>query len=370
MDLLGCGFNGFNQLEDVTDSQKRLPDFTKAKRVLPIKLNLPKSECSDLDKIEDVCIAWSSIFVILAEKTGNQTLYGIGNNCADEVMKIIDAKHIAISSDYLVYNNCNGELRLVNYGENRSVFQDKLLPIDKSMKEENIISNNIEQIIGGENCFYLIDDSGTLQRMEWNKLNQCLTIPHIIPLSQTVSHISCGKEHNLLITSTNQVFSWGLSSRGQLGNGDIEEIKYPKAVEALAGLNIKQISAGGWHSTAVTNDGDLYVWGWNESGQLGLPCPALQGQDKSTDSVAILTIPHYIEIDETITKVSCGSRHTCILLENGNVMSCGWNKYGQLGLGDVKSKDNFSKVDFSSCTPGRIADIFSSNWNSVFLIKT
>lgn len=63
-----------------------------------------------------------------------------------------------------------------------------------------------------------------------------------------------------------------LFSRGQLGHGSIDSVDYPQEVQALGGVQIVQIACGGWHSCALSESGDLYVWGWNESGQLGLPC--------------------------------------------------------------------------------------------------
>ena len=63
-----------------------------------------------------------------------------------------------------------------------------------------------------------------------------------------------------------------LLSRGQLGHGSIESNEYPQEIEVLGGINIVQIAAGGWHSCALSESGDVYIWGWNESGQLGLPC--------------------------------------------------------------------------------------------------
>ena len=36
-------------------------------------------------------------------------------------------------------------------------------------------------------------------------------------------------------------------------------------------LNYVQIAAGGWHSAAISEFADLYMFGWNESGQLALP---------------------------------------------------------------------------------------------------
>ena len=42
--------------------------------------------------------------------------------------------------------------------------------------------------------------------------------------------------------------------RGQLGHCDLEDCDEPKLVEALAGLKVKQISAGGWHSAVITSE--------------------------------------------------------------------------------------------------------------------
>jgi alpha-tubulin suppressor-like RCC1 family protein len=59
-------------------------------------------------------------------------------------------------------------------------------------------------------------------------------------------------------------------SRGQLGHGDLEnEQEIARQVDSLAGLRVVLVAAGGWHSSAVTECGDLYTWGWNQSGQLG-----------------------------------------------------------------------------------------------------
>ncbi|KAK3582772.1 hypothetical protein CHS0354_015299 [Potamilus streckersoni] len=87
-----------------------------------------------------------------------------------------------------------------------------------------------------------------------------------------IQSVSCGKEHVLLLSSTGEVYSYGKGSRGQLGYGDlhVDQQTTPLPVETLSGLAVRVIAAGGWHSTAVTAEGDLYVWGWNESGQLGL----------------------------------------------------------------------------------------------------
>ena len=65
-----------------------------------------------------------------------------------------------------------------------------------------------------------------------------------------------------------QVYTWGGGSRGQLGHGTLTSEETPRLVMALDGLRIIKIAAGGWHSAAISESHDLYMFGWNESGQL------------------------------------------------------------------------------------------------------
>lgn len=121
-------------------------------------------------------------------------------------------------------------------------------------------------------------------------------LPTKLDIKQTFADVCCGKEHFMALSTDGAVFTWGvgryssfkavvsiifstvyLRSRGQLGHGDVQSIDQPEEVEALGGVRIVQIAAGGWHSCALSEAGDLYVWGWNESGQLGLPCRNLSG---------------------------------------------------------------------------------------------
>jgi len=86
-----------------------------------------------------------------------------------------------------------------------------------------------------------------------------------------VTDVVCGKEHSLLLTEHGQVFSWGGGSRGQLGHGNLASEEKPKLIMALDGMRIRKIAAGGWHSACISQYDDLYMFGWNESGQLAQP---------------------------------------------------------------------------------------------------
>jgi len=186
----------------------------------------------------------------------------------------------------------------------------------------------------------------------------------------SILELSCGKEHVLLLSKHGTAYSYGIGSRGQLGHGTVETEKTPRLVEALEGVKVTCLAAGGWHSAAVV-DGDLYTWGWNESGQLGLPTLKIgEGSSRSSeDAVGIQAEPRCtFDVSEeiSVTSVSCGSRHTLCLTVQGSVLASGWNSHGQLGLGHTKDMDSFTKVPSlkEPCTL-----ILASQWNSMFLCK-
>lgn len=71
------------------------------------------------------------------------------------------------------------------------------------------------------------------------------------------------------------MWSFGKGTHGWLGHGNDKNVEEPKIVEKLS--KVVQISAGCWHSAAITEDGSLYTWGFNFYEQLGL------GSDKDFD---------------------------------------------------------------------------------------
>lgn len=128
--------------------------------------------------------------------------------------------------------------------------------------------------------------------------------------------------HSLTISSEGDVYSFGTNSHGQLGiTSNIKSKKMPQKIEKLN--NIIQTSCGNLHSLALTKDGDIYSFGFNNYGQLGLG----SYRDKEYK-------PTLIENLKNVVQVSCShSNHSLALTKDGEVFSFGRNQCGQLGLG-------------------------------------
>ncbi len=87
-----------------------------------------------------------------------------------------------------------------------------------------------------------------------------------IPTGAT--QVAAGIGHALALVN-NTIYAWGYNNFGQIGNNSTSTVTTPTAVTGIAG-DIISIAAGGFSSYALTDDGSLWVWGSNASGQLGL----------------------------------------------------------------------------------------------------
>nr|XP_053648637.1 probable E3 ubiquitin-protein ligase HERC1 isoform X4 [Cherax quadricarinatus] len=78
--------------------------------------------------------------------------------------------------------------------------------------------------------------------------------PQQVPalMNHIVVDVAVGSEHTLSLTSTGDVFGWGVNSDGQLGLGHSAAVREPQLIRTLSGKGIRQISAGRSHSAAWT----------------------------------------------------------------------------------------------------------------------
>lgn len=141
---------------------------------------------------------------------------------------------------------------------------------------------------------------------------------------EKVRVIAVGAFHNLALTEDGILWAWGNNEYGQLGTGDTQPRSHPIRVEGLSDLSLVDIAAGGWHSTALTIQGEVYAWGRGEHGRLGF------GDDKSSRMV-----PLKVELlaGEDIVQVSCGGTHSVALTRDGRMFSYGRGDHGRLGYG-------------------------------------
>ncbi|KAG5408213.1 hypothetical protein IGI04_004532 [Brassica rapa subsp. trilocularis] len=152
----------------------------------------------------------------------------------------------------------------------------------------------------------------------------------------SIRALACGGAHTLFLTETRRVFATGLNDCGQLGVSHVNtHALEPLEVSGIEN-DILHISAGYYHSAAITVDGELYMWGKNTSGQLGLGKNAARVVHVPTKVQALNGI--------TIKTVALGSEHSVAVTDGGEVLSWGGGGSGRLGHGHESSFFGILKI--------------------------
>ena len=137
---------------------------------------------------------------------------------------------------------------------------------------------------------------------------------------EIIKEICCGHSHTLVINTYGQVFAWGQNLSGQLGLGETapNTVKRPVLNQYLS--NITKLSAGNEHSLALTKNGELYIWGGG--GLTGLGDQTQHNIPKKMDYFS----------KTKILQAVCGGLHTIAVNKEGETYSWGSTEGGQLGL--------------------------------------
>ncbi|XP_043315002.1 X-linked retinitis pigmentosa GTPase regulator isoform X1 [Cervus elaphus] len=138
---------------------------------------------------------------------------------------------------------------------------------------------------------------------------------------EKVKFVACGRNHTLVLTGGGKVYATGGNNEGQLGLGDTDERSAFHLISFFTSQHkIKQLSAGSNSSAALTEDGELFMWGDNSEGQIGL-------QD-----ITNICVPHQVTIGKPISWISCGYYHSAFVTTEGELYTFGEPESGKLGL--------------------------------------
>ncbi|KAM6448291.1 X-linked retinitis pigmentosa GTPase regulator isoform 2-T2 [Liasis olivaceus] len=146
---------------------------------------------------------------------------------------------------------------------------------------------------------------------------------------EKVKLAACGRNHTLIYTEKGNLYAAGGNSEGQLGLGDTEERSAFHLVSYFTSQHqIKQLAAGSYTSAALTEDGQLFMWGDNSEGQIGL------------GNEANVCVPHQVDVGKPVFWISCGYYHSALITCDGELYTFGESENGKLGLSLEQLKNN------------------------------
>jgi alpha-tubulin suppressor-like RCC1 family protein len=179
-------------------------------------------------------------------------------------------------------------------------------------------------------------------------------IPTLItnPKIGRIIAISAGYNHSLLLNSRGQVFAFGSNEVGKLGRDNMNKSFIPLLVKTSGLGKIVAISAGSDDSFLLNSQGQVFGFGDNDHGQLGL------GDIKSRNTPTLIDLPEVVAI-------SAWSSHSLFLDSQGQVFGSGANGFGQLGLGDLNNRNLPTPIDQSEI--GQVTSIETGGRHSIIL---
>jgi len=143
--------------------------------------------------------------------------------------------------------------------------------------------------------------------------------------------VAVGREHACALLQSKRVVCWGSNEFGQLGTGFESSVLMESAIaEYVNGvINVSTIFTGDDHSCAITEQKELFCWGFNSFGQVGQLY-----KDESRQINGRLVIPQAERVViEEVLDVGLGAAHSCAVTTTGYVYCWGSNIHGQLGQG-------------------------------------
>ena len=159
--------------------------------------------------------------------------------------------------------------------------------------------------------------------------------------NESISNIAAGRDHTLAVSNQGNLYSWGANTYGQLGVNSRDNRYFPVQVKGYNGggylTDVILIGAGAEHSLAVRTDGSVWSWGRNNKGQLGQSTNGVNNTYKDMQTPDRVLKGEYDtgNADDRYIKnvdaLSAGENFSVVTTRDRNVYAWGDNTYGQLG---------------------------------------
>ena len=223
----------------------------------------------------------------------------------------------------------------------------------------------IVQTASGEIWGWGDNYAGVLGNASSSETGTNITSPVKITLPDGVTSVSvsAGADHVLMIGSDGNVYAWGNNEYGQLGiDNDGATLTAPTTVSALKDKNIIAVAAGQRFSLALSDGGDIYSFGRNNKQQLGYTLPDDAAYSATPRTVSALN-------DSFITQITAGIESASATDISGKVYLWGSNENYILGIDDNQTTPvtPFALPEVKTTTPIAASAICSTH--SAFLLS-
>ncbi|HVG62755.1 MAG TPA: RTX toxin [Hyalangium sp.] len=249
-----------------------------------------------------------------------------------------------------------------------------------TVSSRSTVLANYETQVSGTIRLRVTDADGGITTLSWVlPANQFLNQADlIVDVSNTggVASVIAGGTHSCARLTTGGIRCWGRGNEGQLGYGTTNSYgatssTLPYIAGTIPGLErAVQTGTGDQHTCALFDNGQVTCWGRNLEGQLGYNTTQAVGDNEAVASYG------YVNVGGNVSRLAVGGKHTCVVLDTGNVRCWGLNNKGQLGYGSTNTNpavgDNESPYSVGDVNLGGalVADIVAGGEHTCALLRT
>jgi alpha-tubulin suppressor-like RCC1 family protein len=162
-----------------------------------------------------------------------------------------------------------------------------------------------------------------------------------------VAFVAAGKNCTVAVTARGRLYTWGDNEYGQLGHGDTDDRLVPTLVYGFGsseGVRVVMASCGFDHTLVVTQDGALWACGYGRNGQLGFNHRSSRFEFRRVVAFG----------GAKVVTAAAGSAHSAAVTEDGALWTWGYNNDGRLGHRDTIARGLPTRVPQASLDGLRI----------------
>lgn len=315
----------------------QLGNETNTDEMKPIKIKMPNDAF-----ITQISTHDSTTFAL----DDNGVVYGWGKNTSaqlgddttnDRNSPILIIGHNNVINTYNIENN-ERQISYTRYkaNQNKKSGSDEMKYVNKKhyiTKANNKIT--IKQIATGLTHSVALDTDGNLYVWGTNNHGQIRDgskvkryVPTKLDIDVKFDKIFVGSDHNLALDKNNNLYGWGNNEYNKISSKyNSKDILKPTKIDI--DINPKFVSAGVYHSLAITSSHEIYTWGQS--------IIDINNSTKNNNTIS----KHQYEYNN-YKYISAGMSFSVAIDINGNMYSWGSNQYGRLGIGN-KDSNRYTK---------------------------
>lgn len=207
----------------------------------------------------------------------------------------------------------------------------------------------IHRAMAKNQCSFFIDKRGQVYACGDNRCGRLglsgkkiIDVPTLVFIgTEKISEVVSQDEQTFFLSSAGEIYACGNNKDGRLGLGELIKAQMPTHIllPLTAGQGrVSSIYSWPSHTFLLTTEGQLFAFGSNHAGRLGL------GHEECVKTPCLVNLP---DPHHRVIAVISQDSDSLFLTKAGHVYACGKNNHGRLGLGDAEKRVSPTMIDHS-----------------------